>query len=594
MSWKSMPALWAVLCWAVLLVPATAVRSSAADRPSGDRLLPAETRAYVSIANVADLEAGWRKTRLAQIDAEPAMKPFLDAARTSFDEALGDLREVADVGLTELQAVATGEVCLATVETADMKPALAALIGVDGGSAGVQELIAKIDAGLKRRGAEYAAREVSGGTIHTYRWKGRDGATRNSAYFLQGGLLAVSSQATVAEGLFARLAAPAEGDLASVAGYQDIAARCETAAAGLAPQLRWYLEPLAYGKLLSDEEPTLAVKHGFDAVKALGGTVNFDAPGCEFLARVAVYAPGPKEKGMRLVSLVPGSSAAPPDWVVDDVDSYTEINLNLAQAIDAVGGLFDDLVADGIEGTFEDILGDLASQDGPGVDVRKDLLPIIGPRIGVVSNHVEPVSLETSRTLIAIATSDEAAAAEIVKRLMRDDADVGRHKLPGFPHELWQVKDSESATFPNMGMMVANGHVLVTNHGDLIRKLLLAPEGTARLSAAADHALVAKRMTQLGAAEASLRLFTRPAREFAATYASIRAGKLDDDDSLTGDVVRRLFGRDDVRLPGLPKLDFSKLPDFEAVKPYLKPQGIFIKNEPTGWMIVGFVPRSDE
>jgi hypothetical protein len=98
-------------------------------------------------------------------------------------------------------------------------------------------------------------------------------------------------------------------------------------------------------------------------------------------------------------------------------------------------------------------------------------------------------------------------------------------------------------------------------------------------------------MGKLGGAGASLRLFSRQHRDFATTYALLREGRLAEVESVYGDLVRRLFGDDEDRLSGLPRLDFGTLPEFTAVTPFLGTQGIFIKNQTNGWTIVGFVPK---
>jgi hypothetical protein len=584
MNWKR------ILAAAALLMAALPATLWGAERPAFDRVLPAATPAFVSIAHVQDVQAAWNETRLGELGKEPAMKPFLDAARARFDDALGDLRDVADISLADLQAAASGEVCLAAVETSAGRLAMAALVDVDGEAPRVRELIEKIDAGLKRRGASYATRAATGGVVHSYSWKARDGAARRSAYFVKADLLVVSNDLAVAELLLSRSGAETDDGLASVTAYHDVMERCTAAAGGLAPQVRWYLDPFGYSRLASGDDPEFAIKHGFDAVKGVGGTVNFDAPDCEILTRVAVYAPPPHEKAMRLAALLDAPSHAPPPWVLDDVDSYLELNLNLATVVDSVGGLFDDVVAEGIAGTFEDILDDLKSVDGPGVDIRSELLPIIGPRVVVVSDSHGSAKAGSSHMLIAIATADEVKAADVVKRLMRDDPDVSRHTMSGYKYELFQVDDKEDVTMPNMGMMVANGYILVADNAALIRKLLLAPGDAPKLGASMDFSELSAQMAELGADGASARIFSRPTREFAATYELLRAGKLDDLESLDAELLRRLFGDNDRRLPGLPKLDFSKLPPFETVGPYLSPQGIFVKNQPNGWLIVGFIP----
>lgn len=569
------------------LLAGCAVRTEAAHPPL-DRVLPASTRASFAIRDLTALRDGWRSTQLSKLSEQPDMKPFLDDVRQRFEKSLQGLNDLADVALDDLREAAAGKVRLATIETASGSAAAALLAEVNADSEDVRALIAKIDAGLKRRGATHTMELVGGTTLNHYRWTGRAGGTQQSTYFLADEVLVVTSDADLARRLLARLAGePADG-LADTVAYRDIADRRAAATGQTAPQIEWFIDPINYQKLITGQESGFAKRHGLDGVKGVGGAVNFGLPEHDMLARVFIYCPEPRQGVMRLLRLLPEKDLAPLPWMIADVDAYTAANLQMDTFLDDVAPLFDEIAADGIEGTFNDILDDLKSEQGPGVDLRRELVPLLGPRVSVIADHLAGGRSDSGETLIAIQTSDEAATADVVTRLMRDDPQVSRLELAGYKYELWQVADAPDSTFPNMGMMVANGQLLAASHADLIRKVLLAPADSPKLADAADYKRAVDEMQALGGKTAAAWMFSRTRRDYRATYEMTRAGRLDDLDSAYSDALRLLFGRDEDRVPGLPQLDFAKLPPFPAVEPFLAPVGVFVVSQPSGWMVVGF------
>jgi hypothetical protein len=570
---------------------AAAVSVGFAGPPQFDRVLPETTRASFCIMDVKRLEEGWRQTQLSLLTEDPAMEPFLRLAGERFSESLGDLRDVADISINDLRDVAAGEVRLAAVEASDGNPQLAALVDITGQTKKVAALVAKIDEGLTTRDATHSTESIGDATLHIYTWATDAGRIRQSAYFIQADVLAVTSNPGVARSLLERLGGDAESSLAATTAYRDVKDRCLSAAgaAAAASQIQWFLAPLALQRSVTGDDLEFAKRHGLDGVKAVGGILQVGVEPFDAVARVAVYAPPPRRGALLLIDLVKDKSLAPPPWLIADIDSYAAANLKFDHLLDHIGPLFDELAADGIEGTFNDILDDLKSEEGPGIDVRNELMPLLGPRLTIVSDHLEEAASDSGETLIAIATTDEEGAADAVKRLMRDDPQVTRVELPGYDYSLWQVADDPTATLPNMGMMVANGHLLAASHADLIRKVLLAPPDAPKLADAEDYKRAVQQRDALAGAGASVWMFSRTRREYRSTYQLVRAGKLDELDSVYGDLLRHLFGHDEDRIEGMPQLDFTKLPAFSVVEPHLSPVGVFVGNQPTGWMIVGFV-----
>lgn len=563
-----------------------------------DQLLPDTTRAYVSFSQVAQLGNDWKATRLAGLAEDPVMRPFVTAAQKSFERAFLGLKGLAGITVSELSDASGGEAALAIVESKG-KSAIVGIADLTGKRMEAEALIKKIDAALKGRGAAVAPMMAGGTKVWTYKWKARGGEARQSTYFLKDDTLVISNNEEVATAILADWDAPEES-LSHSTGYRDVIDRSVEAAGRHTPQIYWYLDPFAYAELLpppTPKEPNpkptaldLVEKHG-EGIKAVGGTLSIATADFDVLSHVAVYAPPADRRGagVKMLKFEPRIVAPILPWAINEVNSYTEASLNLENLLDNFGPIFDDVAADGAAGAFEGFLKDLRDEErGPRVDLKKDLLAHLESRVEIIGDHTEPAAPKNERMLFAIKTKKEPATADAIKRLMKGDPDVVAETVPGFVHELWRFKDIQDTPMANMGVMVANGYLLIASNHKVIRRLLSTMGGETRLSATEDYQLVMRKMDELGGKDASLRAFSRPSRDLYTTYTLLRAGKLGDVDSLYATIVKRFFGEDEKRIANFPKLDFTKLPVFAAVKKHFQPVGVFVKEEKTGWLAVGF------
>ena len=76
-----------------------------------------------------------------------------------------------------------------------------------------------------------------------------------------------------------------------------------------------------------------------------------------------------------------------------------------------------------------------------------------------------------------------------------------------------------------------------------------------------------------------MRSFSRTDEEYRPTYELIRQGKMPESESLLGKLLNRLLGPEDEDVLREQQIDGSQLPDFEAVRRYLGPAGLFLRIE---------------
>ena len=129
---------------------------------ASEKLLPDTTKGYFSVPSIDQLRTKWRETQLGQMANDPAMKPFADDLRAQLRAKLE--QNVAQIGLTweDVDAVHNGEVCLAMIQPGGdpTKHAVAVLVDVTDRADATGQLLAKVEATMKERGASQRTRKA--------------------------------------------------------------------------------------------------------------------------------------------------------------------------------------------------------------------------------------------------------------------------------------------------------------------------------------------------------------------------------------------------------------------------------------------------
>jgi hypothetical protein len=134
---------------------------------------------------------------------------------------------------------------------------------------------------------------------------------------------------------------------------------------------------------------------------------------------------------------------------------------------------------------------------------------------------------------------------------------------------------------------VANGHLIVATHVDFIVELLQRPLGTDLLTDAADYQQVQDALAKIGAGSSSFRFFARTDESYRPTYELIRQGKMPEAKTVLGKLLNRFLGPDEKGILREQQIDGSKMPEFDAVRRYLGPAGMFVQSEENGWYMAG-------
>ena len=354
--------------------------SSAQAVSPSEELLPDTTMGFVAVSNVDELVEQWEKTQLGKLMADPVMEPFAKDLRRQFEDRWSGVRERLGLTLDDLKGVPGGEVGVAVIlqptpdkNTPD-KHCLALLVDVTGHHTQATALLEKISTNLEKQGAKRSEIKLAESNQPVVRFdnlpKPQDAPeteTGPAFHFISGNLLGASDDIQVIRGILARLALPPgqPNSLAAVPGFQEVMRRCARDNDGQRPQIRWFVYPLGYVAAARAGTPEdrrrkgksvleILRNQGFGAIQGVGGFVDlYVSEEFQLVHRTAVYAPRPDkyQKSMKMLVFPNGEEFAPQRWVPRDVATYATFYVDVLNAFDNVGSLFDEMFG-GLEFLF--------------------------------------------------------------------------------------------------------------------------------------------------------------------------------------------------------------------------------------------------
>jgi outer membrane lipoprotein SlyB len=337
--------------------------------------------------------------------------------------------------------------------------------------------------GAKRRLSEDGARIK---TINDNRAQGfvaqranADRSSRHVVVLVHQKRLVLSNDIKAAESVFRQMQRGSAGSLEELPAVRSIRAALPEETRDVSVRMLWYLNPWvafeqrAESETLQDRHRAYydaARRHGLTGIVASGGTVVI-RPDASFETETLVHAPRPFKSSLQMFDLKPADSLVLPGWLSSDLESVVLLHGNVAEALENMGLVFDDLFAEGIEGTYQEVLEDLKDPEGLNVDLKRDLFPLLGPR--VILFHDRAASRTGGAfqpTGIAFEVQDADRVADIVDIVMEGDQEASRVDIAG--SLVWKIR--LEGDVPDSAIAVALGYAIYANDIRLVRRLLAA------------------------------------------------------------------------------------------------------------------------
>jgi hypothetical protein len=314
---------------------------------------------------------------------------------------------------------------------------------------------------------------------------------------------------------------------------------------------------------------------------------------------------------------------APQPWVPRDIATYTTLYIDILNAFDNFGPLFDEFAGGGEEGVWiKDVLPGIK-----GINLREDLIRHLGQRISVLTDYQlfqSRITTASERLLIAIETKDEKAVLRGVEMFFKGDKTVKRREING--HIIWELigdqtptpevpeiefggvppiaparppkksgdfddeddaQDKQPHLLPHRAVTVAHGQLMIASHIDFLLKVVAPDKKPEMLLDDVDYKVVDDEISKQNPNKC-LRFFSRTDEEYRPTYELIRQNKMPESESLFAKLLNGMFGEEKKGVTRKQRIDGRQLPDFQVVRRYLGPAGLQVTSEPEGWFLKGF------
>jgi len=628
------------------------VQISAQQNPPAEKykpaieLLPDSVAGMVRIPNLPRFCEAWEKTSLGKLVEDEAMQPFIEAQRKRAKNYLEAFDNKVGVRPEDLYNIASGELVVSWLPFANDKRrpfALCVIADVRGRAEQAEVAIEKLDKDLKVAGWIRKDIEHQGQTVRIYNTEPKPGQLKVEQIVIsldKTRLLAADRDLVVTD-LLDTIAGDADGSpIFKVEEFQTILKKSSQAIlepvkkGGGTIAIEWFARPFQMARIIKESLDVdrgnqvdivkLLENQGFDAVKAAGGILALAGDKYQMLHRGSILAPPVTDKpskyklAARMLQFENAPLAPIPAWVHSDSASFSRINLRFEEIFWASETLLNEAFGDEI---FQDIIeGIKEDEDGPQIDIAKNVLPNLDDQLILITDNTLPSELNSERMLIAIRVSDSKAIGTAISKAMEVEPDASiMNAVPGV--DIWRVQrggdddDLDEDLFGDLDIglgedeieespplldhwaiaMIDKGansefpYLMFSNDPDmLVAAATRIRSGTITgLSDEPEIKAIVAALKELGCETPAMERVVRTKLSFRAKYNLLREGKLKDSDSVLSSFYRRFL--EDQEAETDESINATDLPPLSVIEKYLPSGGGFSETTEDGWSLTGFL-----
>lgn len=394
-------------------------------------LLPATTKAWISIPNAKDLSDRFDRSQFGELAKNKTLKPFADSIKSQVKGWIDEQNVRLNLDIDQLDGVNSGEICFAGVLREGGEHGILFLMDVSDTRDKAVNLSDRISKKLLEQGATKKDGVIQGVdytqlTLDKPKLFRTPRQTFKTIVDVKGdqksSWMLVSNNESVFRDVLRRLTFPdriqAVETLAAQKPYMAVME--QTKSAEFNSQLRWFVDPFGYLELaqkIRDEEATSNVPRndlakkladaGFDAFRGIGGQISVMTGKHEVLHKTFVYADKVKSGHKKVFDLFDfkvnkNLPHQVPRWVLDEASSIIIGDWNIQRAFGAVGHFWD---ANTKPGSWKQLLIDLRTDP----QLKFDLADVVGQidnRFVVVSATERPIGPKSERVVISVRLKD--------------------------------------------------------------------------------------------------------------------------------------------------------------------------------------------
>ncbi|MCL2742578.1 MAG: hypothetical protein FWE67_01860 [Planctomycetaceae bacterium] len=631
--------------------------AQSAEVPPAEQIFPSVTKGFIAISDLKLFAEQWEKTQFGKLAKDPLMADFMKDVQENMSKRV---ESRLGTKLDEIQQLPSGEIAAGMVALEGQVPGYVVTLDVSDKKKETADYLVRLSEKLTKSGTKKTTEKYKEHEIIVFTFPedkpaadfGKESkkppallpAKRDNAYYiLRDNVLIVSDQIYLAKMIYDRLAEPGKANsLGNSPDYQVTIQRCrKDSPAGSKPLVRWFVEPLNYGESIRvmmrgnlpekrKNKPSvfsILKEQGFDAIRGIGGTVDLKTENTETIYRVFIYAQKPYKLAMKMFVFPDSANFALPKWLPPDIARCSVIFVDPIAIFDNFGTLFDQLIMQGEEGVWADILAGLKGDpDGPQIDLREEVIELLGTRVLGMSKYQTPITPQSENIVFAVELKNgkEAAMKKALEKLFANDSEMEKveyksfvlwHRVPpedfllpssdvaGVPSigsgskpkkEEDLVEDDKPPAFPNGVITTAKNCLFVCTHFEYMKEILDHINNTgASISDNDEYKEIQAAFAAMGMTgkEHFIQVFSRSDEAIMPTYELMRQGKMPQSQTIFGKLMNAMFSAEsDNDGTGIRKqmFDGSKLPPFEKVQQYFGSSGLFGMSEENGYFIKGF------
>lgn len=606
---------------------------------TGIRLLPSDAAGVVHVPDLPKLRDAWQKTTLNSFSEDNVMQPLIEAsfgAEGTLWEQVGD-----KVGLRgkDLIEISTGEVVLAWLpfENDRRQPSAVCVVAdIRGKKAATQAILNRIDQDLTKNGGTRRDVLEDGQEVRIYQPKTRPGQLKIEQVVITASddrIIASNRESVVVEMLQSIARGGRESSLTDNEYFQAVSQQVakRTTVDDPGTEMHWFVRPLSMGRVIRDVAKVdrgnkvkilnLLENQGFDAVKAVGGTVVVRQGEFDLLHRGYVYAPPVTQQddryrlAARVLQFPNGDLQKLPRWIPKSTATATQMNWKMEEAFWALETLVDEAFNDKI---FRPTLGGIRDdEEGPQIDIEANVLPNLGDHLMLLTDNTEPVTVDSERLLVAIEVRNEAPIRLAVQKAMEVEPDVSKiDTIPGV--DIWKVQRGESDELENeifddfdfpeaaeeeeaplldtwaIAMVQKSKgsnkpYLIFASHAEYLVEVAERIQSGAGdgLADQPDIKSLLETTQEQGAKQVAIQRIVRLSKSLRTKYELQRRGELKENDSVLSSVVKRLFSPKEDE--AIKRPNAAKWPEFDQVKKFFRNASSYVETTEDGWALNSFL-----
>lgn len=437
-------------------------------------IIPAASPLTLIAPDPANLERQWKQTAFYSLYSEPVMQPFWEELRKTKSGVLPT--EVLGLTWNEFRGVSAGGAALIAWPTKEKSLAFVLIADSTANPKAASTTVEQLRETWLKRKYDVAKRAIQNVEVIQAKIKppptpaaaSKPGSSKPNpappvptewfAFSTQGRFVICDRESVVSD-VISRISTKPTTSLLQTNSYTQIF-RQKDAFDSDSKSFFWFVDPWQLYVAAVDPKAkanraiaqsyNFLKRQGFDAIKALGGSICFGSNENDFEYETRIIVEKPLEKGAGLLSFTAAKDLRSPPWLPKTLTDVSTIAFDSTAVVNAYGAIYDEIYAENYQGAFIELLTSIETEpDGPEAKVRRDLLECLQPLVIWASDfagHRDDPNPTGKRQVFIALTSSQDKSLVALQRFFANDDEVQSEKIG--QAWIWQAKADGQALFP--------------------------------------------------------------------------------------------------------------------------------------------------